>query len=191
MKADTDIETALRARFVDAAGPLPTELPRIGPVLHLRATRRRARRRSLVAVLALTAAVPAAVAVQRSSRRPDSMVMTATGGAPSSGSDGVFRPLLEVAGCITTQASERTLSGAGEPMNAAASTQVIHQPDQPPPSGPLVIVFRSKATANAVPARSGTMAVDPVAPGRQGGATWSLTDGSEATVYAATSPPRI
>ena len=185
MKADTDIEPALRARFIDAAGPVPTHLPRIESALRLRATRRRTRRRSMIAVLALSAAVPVAVAVQRSSRPSDNVVMTAAGGAPSSGSDGIFRPLLNIDGCVTPQASERALLGAGEPMNAAASTQVIHQPDLPPPSGPLVIIFRSKATAaTADPVRSGTIAVDPVARGRQGGATWSLTDGSEATAYA-------
>lgn len=184
MNADPDIETALRARFIDAAGPLPTDVPRLEPALRLRAVRRRTRRRSMIAVVALSASVPVAVVVQRSSGRPDSVV-SAGGGAPSGGPDGIFRPLLSLDGCVTTQASERALIGAGEPTNAAASTQVIHQPGRPPPGGPLVIVFRSKATrATTNPTRSGTIAIDPVAPGRQGGATWSLTDGSEATAYA-------
>lgn len=139
----------------------------------------------MTVLLALVAAVPVAVLLQHSNDRSDSVVTAAGGGAPSTGPDGIFRPLLDLEGCVTTQASERTLIGAGEPMNAAASTQVIHQPGQPPPSGPLVIVFRSQATtATADPNPSGAIAFDPVEPGRQGGATWTFTDGSQATAYA-------
>ena len=187
MKADSDLEAALRASFTYAAGPLPTELPHLEPALRLRCVRRRrrARRRSLITVVAVSAALPAGIAVHRLNDHPDRVAVRAAGGTETAGSDGIFRPLLGIDGCITTNATERTLVGAGEPMNDAASTQVIYQPDRPPPSGPLIIIFRSEPTrATANPTRSGTLAIDPVTPGRQGGATWALTDGSEATAYA-------
>lgn len=188
MTIDPTTEEAVRASLRRAAGDEPAGLPEITTLLDHRADIRCRRLRTGGTGIGLVAALLLAVILGPNLlKRQDTVVAS---GAPDpgprdAGESRGFRPVVTFPGCTTVDRSERTILGAGEPMNAAASTQVLYLPSRPPPDGPLITLSVSPAKMPTdAPITGGTMSIDPPAPGQQGGATWSFSDGSEATAYA-------
>lgn len=181
---DPRTEDALRASFQRAAGDIPGAPPDVRTLTDRRAGRRRHQAFAGGAAVALAAVL--LVTVPNALRSSDTNVKAAgpDRNAPSGGTDDVFRPVVNLPGCKTTEAREDTILGAGEPMSTATSTQVLYLPDRPPPQGPLITLFLFRGKAPNGPIASGTLSVDAPAPGRQGGANWDFSDGSSAVAYA-------
>lgn len=185
---DPRTEEAVRASLRRAAGGEPAGPPDMMTLVDHRASIRRRRLRTGGTGIGLVAALLLAVILSPNLlKRQDTVVESGSTdpGPRDAGENEVFRPVVTLPGCTTVDRSERTILGAGEPMNAAASTQVLYLPSRPPPRGPLITLFTSPAkTPTTAPITSGAVSVDQPAPGRQGGATWTFSDGSAATAYA-------